>query len=395
MDLFDFVQEYFDDRDGGLKALLTFFLNMVMEHEAELQAGAARYQRSSNRRAYRNGKKPRMLMTRLGELTLSKPDFRNVPFETTVFEKYSRVERAVINAILESYKEGVSTRKIQSIMNQLGIQGVSADTVSRMATEIDDHVHEFLNRPIEQPIIYLIVDATYLKIRQRSRYVNQAVLLIVGVRADGYREILGIKIADREDEGFWLSLFEDLKNRGLVGTQLVISDGHKGIRNAVHRAFPGASWQLCHVHFLRAIMRNLPRKAIPVVLPMIKEKLNGGEDELGLVAQELDRMGYIKAADTIERYMFDVGNYRAFPPSHWKRIRTTNMVERINVEIKRRSKVVGAFPSHDSVIRLIGSILMNINEEWITGNRYLNMSEFECQRQETELAICPATNSVE
>ncbi len=125
MDLFDFVQEYFDDRDGGLKALLTFFLNMVMEHEAELQAGAARYQRSSNRRAYRNGKKPRMLMTRLGEITLSKPDFRNMSFETTVFDKYSRVERAVINAILESYKEGVSTRKIQSIMNQLGIQGVS------------------------------------------------------------------------------------------------------------------------------------------------------------------------------------------------------------------------------------------------------------------------------
>ena len=394
MELFDLVQEYFDDHDGGLKALLTFFLNMVMEHEAELQAGAGRYQRSLNRRAYRNGKKPRMLMTRLGELTLSKPDFRNIPFETTVFEKYSRVERAVINAILESYKEGVSTRKIESIMTQLGIKGVSADTVSRMARELDEQVYEFLNRPIEQSIIYLIVDATYLKVRKRSRYINQAVLIIVGVRADGYREILGIQVADQEAEGFWLSLFENLKNRGLVGTQLVISDGHKGIRNAVIRAFPGASWQLCHVHFLRAIMRNLPRKAIPLVLPMVKEKLNGDEDELGLVAQELDRMGYSKAADTIERFLFDVGNYRAFPKCHWKRIRTTNMVERVNVEIKRRSKVVGAFPSPESVIRLIGSILMNTNEEWITGNRYLNMNEFEVPQPDAEL-ICPVDIDVE
>jgi transposase-like protein len=395
MDLLDFVQEYFDDHDSGLKSLLTFFLNMVMEYEAEMQAGAARYQRSPTRRAYRNGKKPRTLMTRLGELTLSKPDFRNISFETTVFEKYSRVERAVINAILESYKEGVSTRKIQLIMNQLGIQGVSADTVSRMATELDEQVYEFLNRPIEQPITYLIVDATYLKVRIRSRYVNQAVLIIVGVRADGYREILGLKVAEQEDEGFWLSLFEDLKDRGLTGTQLVISDGHKGIRNAVIRAFTGASWQLCHVHFLRAIMRNLPRKAIPLVIPMVKEKMNGDEDELGLVAQELDKMGYLKAADTIERFLFDVGNYRAFPKSHWKRIRTTNMVERVNAEIKRRSRVVGAFPSSDSVVRLIGSILINMNEEWITGNRYLNMSEFECPSQDCEFIVSPVNTEVE
>ena len=395
MELLDFVEQYIDDQDSGIKALLAFFLNLVMEYEAEKQAGAGRYQRSPTRKAYRNGKKSRRLMTRFGEITLSKPDFRDISFETSVFEKYSRVERAVINAILESYKEGVSTRRIQSIMSQLGIQGVSADTVSRMATELDVQVQEFLNRPIEQPIIYLIVDATYLKIRQRSRYVNQAVLLIVGVRADGYREILGIKVADQEDEGFWLSLFEDLKNRGLVGTQLVISDGHKGIRNAVIQAFPGASWQLCHVHYLRAIMRNLPKKAYPLVVPMIKEKLNGDEDELGVVAQELDKMGYTKAADTIERFLFDVGNYRAFPKSHWKRIRTTNMVERVNVEIKRRSKVVGAFPSPDSVIRLIGSILMDMNEEWITGNRYLNMSEFEVQVPESKLSFCPVDISVE
>ena len=242
MELLDFVGQYFDDQDSGLKSLLTFFLNLVMEYEAEQQVGAGRYQRSPGRKGYRNGTKPRTLKTRLGEITLSKPDFRNITFETKVFEKYSRVERSVINAILESYKQGVSTRRIQSIMNQLGIDGISADTVSRMAQELDEQVHEFLRRPIEQPIVYLIVDATYLKVRCGCRYINQAILLIVGIREDGYREILGIRVVDREDEGFWLSLFEDLMDRGLCGVQLVTSDGHRGIRKAVLRAFPGTSW---------------------------------------------------------------------------------------------------------------------------------------------------------
>ena len=187
MELLDFVGQYFDDQDSGLKSLLTFFLNLVMEYEAEQQVGAGRYQRSPGRKGYRNGTKPRTLKTRLGEITLSKPDFRNITFETKVFEKYSRVERSVINAILESYKQGVSTRRIQSIMNQLGIDGISADTVSRMAQELDEQVHEFLRRPIEQPIVYLIVDATYLKVRCGCRYINQAILLIVGIREDGYK----------------------------------------------------------------------------------------------------------------------------------------------------------------------------------------------------------------
>jgi len=395
MDLLDLVEKYFDDQDSGLKALLTFFLNLVMEHEAEQQVGAARYQRSPDRKGYRNGTKPRTLKTRVGEIILSKPDFRDITFETKIFEKYSRVERSVINAILESYKQGVSTRRVQSIMSQLGIEGISADTVSRMAQELDEQVKEFLRRPIEQPIAYLIVDATYLKVRCGCRYINQAILLIAGVREDGFRELLGIQVVDREDEGFWLSIFEDLKDRGLTGVHLVISDGHRGIRKAVLRAFPGTSWQFCHVHFLRAIMRNIPKSAYSVVIPMIKAALDGNEDELGMVAGELERWGYSKAAKTTEEFMFDLGNYRAFPKKHWRRIRTTNMVERVNVEIKRRSKVVGAFPSQDSVVRLIGSILMDMNEDWITGKRYLDMSEFEAFGLVKGQLTCAETTSVE
>lgn len=236
--------------------------------------------------------------------------------------------------------------------------------------------------------MYLIVDAVYVKVRRHSRYVNTAVLIIAGVREDGYREILGVRVADSETEGFWLSLFTDLKSRGLHGVQMVISDGHEGIQKAVTTSFIGASWQLCQVHFFRAILRKIPRKRQAEVTALVKSALNGNEDQLSRVATRLEQMGFHTAADTVERFMFDVGNYRDFPVQHWRRIRTTNMVERVNAEIKRRTKVVGAFPSRDSLLRLIGTILMDINEDWLTGNRYLNMAEFlDKQNVETESGV--------
>jgi len=388
MEIEDFIKDYLNDTDEGLKSLVTFFLNLVMQFEANQQAGAEKYQRSSTRVTTRNGSKSRTLLTKLGKLTLQKPQFRDKSFETVVFERYSRVEQALINAILESYVQGVSTRKIRRIMDQLGIDGVSAESVSNLGKALDTKVHEFLTRPIEQPIVYLIVDAVYVKVRRNSRYVNTAVLIIAGVREDGYREILGVRVADSETEGFWLSLFTDLKSRGLHGVQMVISDGHEGIQKAVTTSFIGASWQLCQVHFLRAILRKIPRKRQAEVIALVKSALNGNEDLLSRVATRLEQMGFHTAADTVERFMFDVGNYRDFPVQHWRRIRTTNMVERVNAEIKRRTKVVGAFPSRESLLRLIGSILMDINEDWLTGNRYLNMAEFlDKQNVETESGV--------
>ena len=208
MEIEDFIRDYICDADEGLKALVTFFLNLVMQYEAEQQAGVGRYQRSPTRTAVRNGSKPRSLLTKLGKLILQKPQFRDKPFETVIFERYSRVEQALINTILESYVQGVSTRKIRQIMDQLGLEGVSAETVSNMGKALDEKVHEFLTRPIEQSIVYLIVDAVYVKVRYKSRYVNNAVLIIAGIREDGYREILGVRVTDSENEGFWLSLFE-------------------------------------------------------------------------------------------------------------------------------------------------------------------------------------------
>jgi putative transposase len=368
----DLVEDYLVDQEDGLKKLLTWFLNLVMQLEAMDQIEAEPYERADSRKAHRNGYKDRTLKTRVGELKLKKPQFREIPFQTTVFDRYSRIEKALINAIVESYLQGVSTRRVKDIVSRLGIEDLSASSVSRIARELDEKVDEFLKRPIEHPISYLFVDASYFKVRTNSRYVTKAFLIVVGIRDDGYREILGARIADGEDELFWSGLFQDLKDRGLSGVQLVISDGHKGIQKAVEKSFLGASWQMCHVHLVRAVLRNVAKKYHKEIAGKLKAGLED-EKKMQELIQELESRGYSKAVDTIERFQFSLWNYRTFPISHQRRIRTTNGLERINKELKRRTRVVGAFPSDQSFIRLGVSILIDINEEWMTTKKYLTM----------------------
>jgi transposase-like protein len=368
----DLLEDYFIDQEDGLKKLLTWFLNLVMQFEAMEQIDAEPYQRVGSRKAYRNGYKERSLKTRVGELTLKKPQFREIPFQTKVFDRYSRVERALINAVIESYLQGVSTRRVQDIVSRLGIEELSASSVSRIAKELDEKVEEFLKRPIEHPVPYLFVDASYFKVRTNSRYVTKAFLIVTGIRDDGYREILGARIADGEDELFWSGLFQDLTDRGLSGVKLVISDGHKGIQKAVEKSFLGASWQMCHVHLVRAVLRNVAKKYHKEIADKIKIALED-ETKMHELILEIESRGYSKAADTLERFRFSLWNYRSFSREHWRRIRTTNGLERINKELKRRTRVVGAFPSDRSFMRLGVSILIDINEEWMTTRKYLSM----------------------
>jgi len=368
----DLLEDYFIDQEDGLKKLLTWFLNLVMQFEAMEQIDAEPYQRVGSRKAYRNGYKERSLKTRVGELTLKKPQFREIPFQTKVFDRYSRVERALINAVIESYLQGVSTRRVQDIVSRLGIEELSASSVSRIAKELDEKVEEFLKRPIEHPVPYLFVDASYFKVRTNSRYVTKAFLIVTGIRDDGYREILGARIADGEDELFWSGLFQDLTDRGLSGVKLVISDGHKGIQKAVEKSFLGASWQMCHVHLVRAVLRNVAKKYHKEIADKIKIALED-ETKMHELILEIESRGYSKAADTLERFRFSLWNYRSFSREHWRRIRTTNGLERINKELKRRTRVVGAFPSDRSFMRLGVSILIDINEEWMTTKKYLSM----------------------
>jgi putative transposase len=368
----ELLEDYLIDQEDGLKKLLTWFLNLVMQLEAIEQIDAEPYQRVDSRKAHRNGYKDRSLKTRVGELKLKKPQFREISFETKVFDRYSRVEKALINAVIESYLQGVSTRRVQDIVSRLGVEDLSASSVSRISRELDGRVEEFLKRPIEHSIPYLFVDASYFKVRTDSRYITKAFLIVTAVRDDGYREILGARIANGEDELFWTGLFDDLKDRGLSGVKLVVSDGHKGIQKAVEKSFLGASWQMCHVHFIRAVLRNVAKKYHKEIADKIKIALES-ETEMQQLCLDLESRGYSKSAGTIEHFRFSLWNYRSFPRNHWRRIRTTNGLERINKELKRRTRVVGAFPSDQSFMRLGASILIDINEEWMTTKKYLSM----------------------
>ena len=352
----EFLEDYLIDQEDGLKKLLTWFLNLVMQLEAMEQIDAEPYQRVDSRKAHRNGYKERSLKTRVGGLKLKKPQFREISFETKVFDRYSRVEKALINAVIESYLQGVSTRRVQDIVSRLGVEELSASSVSRISRELDGRVEEFLKRPIEHSIPYLFVDASYFKVRTDSRYVTKAFLVVTAVRDDGYREILGARIADGEDELFWTGFFDDLKDRGLSGVKLVLSDGHKGIQKAVEKSFLGASWQMCHVHFVRAVLRNVVKKYQKEIADKLKIALDD-ENKMHELVLDLEGRGYSKSAGTIEHFQFSLWNYRSFPRNHWRRIRTTNGLERINKELKRRTRVVGAFPSDQSFMRLGASTL--------------------------------------
>jgi len=272
MEPLDPIINYLVDPNSGLKQLLTSFLNAVMQYEAYHQSGAFPYERNSQRKAHRNGTRPRTLKTRVGEITLDKPQFREFPFESKVFERYSRVEQALLMTIAESYIQGVSTRRIEELVKSFGLNRLSASEVSRICKILDEKVEEFLKRPIETKIRYLLVDATYFKVRCGVQYKTRALLIVVGIREDGLREILGARIAESEDSGFWLTLFRSLKDRGLEGVEMVVSDAHKGIQKAVESSFVGASWQYCHVHFSRAFWRAFPIK-ISRRLPRRSRKL--------------------------------------------------------------------------------------------------------------------------
>ena len=368
------IEDYLVDRNDGMKNVITWFLNQVMQQEALNQIKARPYERTDQRRARRNGIRKRSLKTIHGEVLLDKPQFREVSFRTQVFDKYARVEKSLRIAVAESYLQGVSTRKIQDVVSKFGLENISASEVSRISKELDEKVQEFLQNPIEGEVDYLFLDASYFKVRSQGRYRTKALLIATGIHENGYREILGAKVADNEDEPVWENLFEELKGRGLKGVQLVISDGHKGIQTAVEKSFLGASWQMCNVHFMRAVLKNIPKKDKPEVAYELREALVD-ESKMQILANKLNQKGYSKSAETIDRFRYDLWNYKAFPRPHWRRIRTTNGVERINKELKRRSRVAGAFSNDESLLRLAVCILMDINEEWVTGRKYLSVED--------------------
>jgi transposase-like protein len=364
-----FASKYLREDPDAMKSLIRDLLNEVLEEEACEQAGAGHYERNDHRRARRNGHKPRSLITRYGRVELDKPQLREVPFETCLFDKYSRAEKAVVNVISESYLEGVSTRKMKKVLATLGVE-VSKSSVSRISEELDEGVRQFLSRPL-MGTPYLFVDATYIKVRCNGMYVSKPVFIAMGVNSGGYKEILDSRIMDKEDEDWWTVFFEDLKKRGLSDVRMVISDGHKGIKKAAEQCFLGASWQLCHVHFRRSVLKTIPMKQRGEINKLLNESMESPH-LLANLAMDLETRGFDKANSLIEKNLPCLFNYQAFPTHHWIKIRTTNTLENVNSLIKRRTKPIGAFPNNQSVLRVIVNILMDVNDEYAVDKKHID-----------------------
>ena len=381
------AQEALLDDAGFLKEVLERVLQEWLEAEMTEHVGAAPYERAAGRKGHRNGHKPRTLRTRVGTLNLLVPQDREGTFSTRLFSRYQRNEKALCLALMEMYVEGVSTRKVKDVTEALCGTSFSKSTVSHLAAELDAQLGAWRSRPLEADAYpYVFVDARYEKVRADSRVVSQGVLLVSGVRApDGLREILGVEVADTESEASYHELFRSLKARGLRGVELVVSDGHEGLKAAVSRHFQGASWQRCQVHYARNLLGMVSakkRKELGADLRAIFAPVSR-ERALGLassVAEKWRGKGNERVAEHLEEHVEECLSCLAFPESHRKRIRTTNGQERLNQEIKRRTRVVRIFPNRDSCVRLVTALAVEQSEEWVTGRRYLDMEELREHR---------------
>ncbi len=366
------VNSYLNDSKEGKKQLVEWFLNSVMEEEANIQVNSLPYWRKDDRKGYRNGSRKRTLKTSDGELELKKPQIREFPFQTKVFEKYSGVEKALDSVILESYIQGVSTMDVMNVVRSLGVENISATYVSSLASEPGINVKSFMEKTIDKEIKFLYIDATYFKVREEGTYRNKALYVCIGIDNEGMEEILSCRLYDSETEIEWEIFFDDLKERGLKGVEMVISDGHKGIQGAVERSFLGASWQYCHIHFMRNLNKLIPKKKQLSIMQIVKQALEN-ETLLPYVQDILVKEGLNKASDMFDRYYPSLYNYKAYNEANHRILKTANVIERLNLEFKRRTKKIAAFPSEQSLLRLAVIIMMDINEEWLTGRKYINM----------------------
>src|SRR5215207_3134333 len=375
-----------------LKEIVERVLQELLEAEMTEHIGAAPYERSATRTGQRNGYKPRALRTRVGPLNLLVPQDRDGTFSTRLFTRYQRNEKALVLALMEMYVEGVSTRKVKEITEELCGISFSKSLVSSLAGSLDAELEAWRKRRLEaEAYPYLFVDARYEKARIDGRVVSQGVLLVSAVRDDGFREILAVEVADTESEATYQQLFRSLKARGLKGVKLVVSDEHKGLKAAIARHFQGASHQRCQVHYAR----NLFGMVSAAKRKELAEGLRGvfaapsREQAFGIassVAQKWRQKGNEKVAEHLEEHLEECLTCLTFPESHRRRIRTTNGLERLNQEIKRRTRVVRIFPNREACLRLVTALAVEQSEEWLTGRRYLEMGELEEHRREEQRA---------
>ena len=353
----------------------------IIEAEAEQQIGAQRYERTPERTTYRNGSRERVWETRVGEIPLRIPKLREGAFFPSLLEPRRRSEKALLNVIQTAYVKGVSTRKVDALLKSLGLTGIDKSRVSRICKELDEVVTGFRQRALEIAYPYLWLDATYVKVRQHHRIVSMALVIAIGVRETGEREVLGFEIGASEQKEFWKAFLRSLVARGLGGVCLVISDAHQGLKEALAEVMAGTSWQRCRVRFMRNVLAHIPKGSRLLVASALRtifaqpHRRAAGE-QLQQVVQRVECY-WPRAAEVIRAAEEDVLSYMAFPNEHWQRIHSTNPLERVNRELKRRADVVGIFPDTASVLRLLGTLLIEQNDEWQVGRRYFSKSSMK------------------
>lgn len=362
----------------GIRPVLELLLNGAMRIEREQFLGASSHERSEERRGYANGYKPKEIQTRMGSLELKIPQVRGLGFYPHSIEKGTRSEKALKLAIAQMYLEGVSTRRVQDITEKLCGYEISSTQVSRVTQELDEQFETFRNRPIGE-ICYLILDATYLKVRHNGTVIDMAILLAYGVTPQGNKEILGASASLSEAEVHWREFLQQLASRGMCGVRLGISDDHSGLKKARMAVFPSVPWQRCQFHLSQNAQSYAPKKSMRLeIAEVMREIFNSPTLE---IAQEMKRRAiekYSKKAPEFVKWLeenIDEGlTVYGFPREHWKKIRTSNGMERVNREIKRRTRVAVLFPNKESALRLVTGVIIEIHEEWATNRSYLDMS---------------------
>jgi putative transposase len=371
-----FDNDFLGDPSDALRSLFHQALRGAMELEFDQQVGAPRYERSEGRLDQRNGARTRRFDTRMGTIDLEVPRRRGGVYFPSFLEPNTRSERAVIALVQESIIAGVSTRKIQKLAEELGITSLSKSVASEYFKELDEEARAFRERPLTGRYPYLFLDAIYEKVRINRTVVSQACVVAYGVREDGVRELLGLDVVDTESEESWTTFLRGLRERGLAGVKLVTTDAHRGLINAVATVFIGAAWQRCKVHFGRNVVDHAPKAYKEKLAPAVHGIFNQPNQEAALAVFETLKEQFgatcAKAMQILEDGLGDALTFMAFPSAHWSRISSTNQIERINKEIRRRTRVIGVFPNVASALRLIGMILLEQTEDWHTDKRYMS-----------------------
>ena len=369
-------------KDSGVSALLESVLNQILQAEATEQLQAEPYERTDERQGYRNGSYPHKLTTRVGTLHLRIPRLRDGKFSTEMFARYQRSEQALVLAMMEMVINGVSTRKVTLITEELCGAQFSKSTVSELCKNLDPLVESWNHRPLNDTRFpFMVVDAMVTKVREDGRVKARGLLLAFGVNVQGYRELLGLHVGDSESEASWSEFFLSLKQRGLRGVELIVSDQHSGLVKAIRTHYQGVTWQRCQTHFMRNILDKTPKALKEELYPKLRAILDAPDLQTARLlfskTVETYQDKIPKAMETLENGFDDATAVLMLPEKYRKRLRTTNAMERLNQEIRRRERVIRIFPNRESLVRLIGALLIEFDEKWASGRRYLDMAEFE------------------